>query len=239
MTSPNLTATSSAPATRPSSPRFYRGMAVAFLFTVVVGFSNSTRSRIASGAPPLTPFVIAHAALFASWFVIFLVQATLVATGRVAWHRRLGWAAAVVAALITVDGPYVAVAAARRGALGNDGLSFMLVMIGDVVGLAVCVALAVYYRRRSETHKRLMLLGTTSMLPPALSRWPWIASHQVGIAVVLVAYLAAAPVYDLLNGRRVHRASLWGGLALFASAPIRFALAHSAAWHRVATWLIR
>jgi hypothetical protein len=50
--------------------------------------------------------------------------------------------AAVVAALITVDGPYTAIAAARRRALGPDGLAFMLVMVGDVVGLAVLVAAA-------------------------------------------------------------------------------------------------
>jgi hypothetical protein len=64
------------------------------------------------GAPPLTLPVVAHAALFASWFVIFLVQAMLVATGRVALHRR------------------------------SDGLALMLLMIGDVVGLAVFVDLA-------------------------------------------------------------------------------------------------
>jgi hypothetical protein len=72
--------------------------------------------------------------------------------------------------------PYMAISAARRGALGNDGLAFMLVMIVDVLGSAGFVAAAIRYRRYSETHKRLMLLGTTSMLPPAIFRWPLIAS---------------------------------------------------------------
>jgi hypothetical protein len=44
----------------------------------------------------------------------------------------------------------------------------MLVMISDVVGLAVFVATAINYRQRGETHKRLRLLGATSMLPPAI-----------------------------------------------------------------------
>jgi hypothetical protein len=214
-------------------------MAVAFLVTVIVGFSNSTRSSLAIGAPPPGPLVLAHALLFASWFVIFLVQTMLVATGRVELHRRVGYAAAIVAALITIDGPYMAVQAARRAALGSDGLAFMLVMIVDVVGFAVFVATAIYYRRRSETHRRLMLLGTTSMLPPAIFRWPLIAGNQAAVGPILLAFLAAAPLHDLLTRRRIHPASLWGGLALFASGPIRIVISRSAVWHQLASWLIR
>ena len=239
MTSLDLTATAFVPATRVSTHRFYRGMAVAFLVTVIVGFSNSTHARIATGGPPLTPLVAVHAVVFASWFVIFFVQSMLASKGRIKLHRRLGYAAALVAAFMAVDGPYIAVQAARRGALGSDGLAFMLVMIVDVLGFAVFVSAAIYYRRRPETHKRLMLLGTTSMLPPALIRWPWIVGHQAAIVIVLFAYLAATPFHDLVSGRRVHPVSLWGGLALFLSGPIRIAVSQSAAWHHIANWLIR
>lgn len=238
MTSSYHTAAREPVATHTSTSWFYRGMAVAFLVTVIVGFSASSQRRIASGAPGLEPLVVLHATLFASWFVIFLMQTTFVATGRVATHRRLGVAAAVVAALLTVDGPLMAIAAARRGHLGPDGLAFMLVMMVDVLGFAVCVAAAIWWRRNPETHKRCMLLGTTSMLPPAISRWPLLAGHLVGVPIVLLAFLAAAPLRDLLTRRRVHPVSLWGGLALFASGPLRLVIAHSAAWHQVALWLI-
>jgi hypothetical protein len=57
--------------------------------------------------------------------------------------------------------------------------------------------------------------------------------------VIVVGYLAAAPVHDLLARRRVHPASLRGGLAPLASVPIRIAISHSAAWRQFALWLIR
>jgi hypothetical protein len=39
---------------------------------------------------PLTPLVTAHAVLSAAWLVLFLGQATSMATRRVALHRRVG-----------------------------------------------------------------------------------------------------------------------------------------------------
>ena len=213
-------------------------MAIVFLLTLVLGFGNSVPARTANG--PLPPFVVLHGLLFASWFVIYLAQAALIATGRVTLHRALGLAATVVAAGITVDGPILAVTAVRRGDLGPDGLAFMLVMIVDVLAFATFVAAALVYRHRAEAHKRLMLLGTMSMLPPAISRWPVVASHLASLVpIVLLGFLAAAPLRDRLSRRSIHPVSLWGGLALFLSVPVRFAIAHTTAWHRIAVWLVR
>ena len=213
-------------------------MALAFLLTVILGFGRSVPARIADGGS-IEPVVVLHGVLFASWFVIYFAQAALIAAGRVALHRALGIAAAVMAACITVDGPIMAVAAARRGHLGPDGLGFMLVMIMDVVGFAVFVGAALVYRHHAEAHKRLMLLGTMSVLAPAISRWPLIAGHMALVPIVLLGFLAAAPVRDLLSRQRIHPVSLWGGLALLLSGPARFAMAHTAAWHRIAVWLVR
>ena len=212
-------------------------MALAFLLSLALGFGKSVPARIAQTGP-LEPVVVLHGILFASWFVIFFVQATLIAAGRVALHRALGIAAAALAAVIVVDGPLMAVAAARRGHLGPDGLAFMLVMIVDVVGFAVFVGAALAFRHRAEAHKRLMLLGTTSLLAPAIFRWPFVAGHQALIPVVLLGFLAAAPVRDLLSRQRINPVSLWGGLLLFLSGPARFAIAHTDAWHRIAVWLV-
>jgi hypothetical protein len=212
-------------------------MAIAFLLTVIVGFARSEIDRTAAGGA-LEPRVIVHAVLFLSWFLIFFVQTTLAATSRLAWHRKIGYAAAVVAACITVNGPMIAVAAARRDVLPEGGLAFLLVIIGDVVGFSVFVAAALYHRRRAETHKRLMLLGTISMLPPAVWRWPLVDGNTAMVTIILLAFLAAAPVHDLLSRRRVHPVSLWGGLALFLSAPVRIAISQTEAWHRFASWLV-
>jgi hypothetical protein len=234
----HLTAAVETRATRVWSRPFYTRMALLFLVTVLVGFSNSYRVRAVAAAPPLDPAVRVHAGLFVSWFVIFLAQAVLVRSRRMVLHQTIGSAAAVVAALIVLNGPALAVSAARRGTLPGDGLALMLMMIGDVLGFGAFVAAALYCRRNGDVHKRLMLLGTTSLLPPAIVRWPLVTGNQAAVGIVMVAFLAAAPFRDRLNGRRAHPVSFWGGLALLASVPLRMAVAQSAAWHRFATWLI-
>jgi hypothetical protein len=56
---------------------------------------------------------------------------------------------------------------------------------------------------------------------------------------VLLLFLAAAPIADLLARRRLNRVSLRGGAAVLVSLPLRFALAQTTLWHMFASWLIR
>lgn len=224
-----------------ASPRSARWfcvtIAVAVLITVFVGFAPSFYLRPAT-KPALTLRVIAHGALFSSWVVLFLVQTGLAATRRVRRHRQVGIASACVAAVMVTTGPFMAIALARRGAPSSDPLGFMFVILVDLFLFGVFVGAGIGYRRRSDVHKRLMLLATISVLPPAISRWPIAVLHPPVIAAVLVLFLAFAVVHDVWTARRVHPVTLWGGILLVASIPLRFAIAQSATWHRVASWLI-
>ena len=76
---------------------FYIGMAIAMLFTALVGFSRtyflgliSGHARTITGRVP-NATVHLHALLFMSWLVLFIVQTSLVATHRVKVHRKLGY----------------------------------------------------------------------------------------------------------------------------------------------------
>jgi len=214
---------------------FYIGMAVAALVTVFVGFHRSFYLR-PSTLPPLAPLVVAHGIISSSWVVLFLTQTTLVAAHRIHVHRRLGLAAIGLAALIIGSAPLIAIAAARHG---RENLPGLLIILMDVPFFAVFVAAALYYRCRSETHKRFMLLAMASLLPPAVIRWPIAVGRPAVFVGILLLFVAAAPVYDLLSRRRLHPVSLWGGLAFLASIPMRLALSQTETWHRVASWLIR
>jgi len=241
MTSPHLTASADLAATRSPSRVFHRGMAVVLVVAIAVGFSTSARSRAAAGMPPLEWPVLLHAGMFFSWFLIFLAQTMLAATGRIALHRALGYAAVIVAAVMVVDGPWVAISAVRKGHLGPHpaDLEFMLVMIGDVLVFGFFVALAVVYRRRRDLHRTFMLLGSLSMLPPAIARWPGVHLDPARVAVLMLPLVAAVPIHDLIVRRRLHPASLWGAVGLLASVPLRVAVAHTTTWHQFAGWLTR
>jgi Flp pilus assembly protein protease CpaA len=55
----------------------------------------------------------------------------------------------------------------------------------------------------------------------------------------MLLVLAAAPICDLLARRWPNRVSLWGGVAVLVSLPLRFAVAQTAVWHTIAIWIIR
>lgn len=72
---------------------------------------------------------------------------------------------------------------AKRGLPAGDPLVFLLVILTDLFLFAVFVAAGICYRARGETHKCFMVVGTVSMLPPAISRWPIAASHPAPVVM--------------------------------------------------------
>lgn len=50
-------------------------------------------------------------------------------------------------------------------------------------------------------------------------------------------FVVAIVVYDLVTTRRIHGATLWGGLALVLSQPLRLLIGGSSPWLAFAGWL--
>jgi hypothetical protein len=213
-------------------------MAVAALVTLFFSFAPSFYLRPAT-KPALSLRVVAHGTLFSSWFILFLVQTGLAATGRIRLHRWIGFAAASAALLMVVTGPFLAIGLARRGLPPGDPLAFMLIVLVDLLVFGIFVGAGIYYRKERDVHKRLMLLATISILPPGISRWPIAVRHVAVIPAVLILFLALAAANDLWTRRRIHSTTLWGGLGLVASIPLRFAIASTGTWHHIASWLTR
>ena len=199
---------------------FYGGMAIAMALVVFSGFAPTYYMRFLSGGPratvsggPFTSLVHLHGALFTAWVLLFVAQTALVASHRVALHRRLGVAGAILAAAMILVGTSTAVAAAKRGGAppGVDPLAFLAIPIFDMVLFTSFVTAALFLRRNKETHKRLMLLAYISIIVAAVARLPGVlplgplAFFGLGYLLVVVAV-----GYDLMSRRRVHKAYLWG-----------------------------
>jgi hypothetical protein len=108
------------------------------------------------------------------------------------------------------------------------------------VVFAVLVGSGLYNRRRSETHKRLMLLATIALLTPAIARMRFIGEGGPPVAIIgTCLFVVACLVYDRAAHGRVHPAFLWGGLFVMLSLPFRFAIGGTGAWLSVAEWLTR
>ena len=225
---------------------FFTGMATAVMLAVGVGFAPTyyLKSVFATPALPLSMHI--HGALFTAWVLVFVAQASLIAANRTDLHRRLGVIAAVLAMTMVVSGATLAIESARmsrpaRGVLARASPLFVMVIpLASVVVFTILVGLGLYYRRRVAAHKRLMLLATLALLPPALGRIEILnAVGPQAFFGVTVLFIVAVIAYDYWTRRRVNPVSLWGGLFLALSFPGRIALGHTDAWMTFARWLVR
>jgi hypothetical protein len=175
------------------------------------------------------------------WVTFFIVQVRLVAMRRTDLHRRLGVIGGILAGAVIVVGVATAIDAARRGASpGPPPLVFMVVPLSEMLTFAILVGSAFYFRRKSEIHKRLMLLTFGSLLPAAIARIP-LEFIRTGGALAFFGladlFVLAFIIFDTLKHRKLHPAFGWGFLLLVASQPLRIMLAGTDAWLRFATWL--
>lgn len=228
---------------------FYSGISIALAATVFTGFASTYYLPIFAGGPRLTvtggPFtfiVHLHAALFTAWVLLFVVQTTLVAQRRVALHRRLGAAGAVLAAGMVLAGTGVALATAQRGGAppGLDPRAFLIIPLGDMALFVTFVTAALLRRRDSQAHKRLMLMAYISIVAAATARLPGVLPLGplvfFGLAFVFVVVGA---LYDRTTRGRVHPVYLWGGALFAISVPLRLALSGTGAWMGFADLLIQ
>ena len=222
---------------------FYTGMAVAILVTVFVGFSRTFFLRpYFHSQPPLTQLLILHGILFSSWIALFIAQTTLVASRRIRTHMQLGIAGGVLATLMIIVGTLTALVRAKGPSPipGVNPLAFLTIPLGDMLVFGVLVGAAFYFRRRADTHKRLMLLASIAILPAAIARFP-IGFIQTGgpLAFFGLADLFIVPclVFDLITRGRPHRATVLGGALIVISHPLRLLIGGTNAWLVFATWI--
>jgi hypothetical protein len=219
---------------------FHTGMAVAFLLTAFAGFAQTYFLKGFYHTPPLTLLVHMHGLVFTAWLIMLLVQTALVASHRVDLHRRLGVIGALLAAIMIPIGVMTALASARRGMAppGLDPLMFLIIPLGSVAMFAGFVGAALWKRRDREIHRRLMLLGTISIMAPAIARMPFVALRPAFASYLALLFVLAAIIYDWRSRGRVHSIYIWGGLIILLSSPMRFGIGHTSVWKSFARLLV-
>lgn len=223
--------------------RFYTGMAIAILVVVFVGFAQTFFLRPFfpdTPAPPERIFVL-HGLLFSAWIALLIVQATLVRAGRTALHRRIGPWGGVLAAAMVVIGTWSALIAAARpqGFIGIPvpPLQFLAVPLADIVSFALLVAIGIARRRDPQSHKRLIMLATITLLAAAIARWPVLSAFGPPAYFGCTdLFIVALGVWDFRSRGKLHPVTLWGGLLVIASQPLRLAIMGTDAWLAFAKW---
>lgn len=223
--------------------RFFTGMSLVLLATVVVGFSRSffLRPLFPEWPSPAENIFYLHGALFTAWILLFVLQASLVASGRTALHRRVGPFGAVLALCMVLVGTAGALVAAGRTAgfvgIPIPPLQFLVVPLFDMILFAVFVAFGIAKRRDMQSHKRWMLLATLNLVTAAIARWPGVSPlGPLAFFGLTDLFVIALAVWDFRTRGRFHPVTLWGGLLLIVSQPLRLAISSTAAWLAFAHW---
>jgi hypothetical protein len=229
---------------RVNDRRLYILAAILTPLIVLAGFARTYYLKPLFGTPDLPGRIVhLHGIVMTAWVMLFVVQISLVATRRTKIHQRLGIFGGVLAALVVVVGILTALFAAARGASpGPPALSFLIIPVGDMVIFAVLIGLALYFRRKLDVHKRLMLLAAINLLTPAIARIPLDFITNGGPLAffgLTDLCLLACVAFDTIKHRRLHPVFLWGTIFLIAMQPLRLLLAGTNAWMNLAAALVR
>jgi len=222
--------------------KLYLLAAILIPIIVVIGFARTYYLKGFFTTPPIpSRLVHLHGLIMTSWVLLFVTQVTLVATKRTRVHMRLGILGAILAVLVFVVGILTAVFAAARGASpGPPALQFLIVPLVDMFVFATLIGTALYFRRKLDIHKRLMLLAAINFLTPAIARIP-LKFIETGGPFAFFGLtdlcLLACVAFDTIKHRRLHPVFLWGTLLIIMSQPLRLIFSGTELWFRIATAL--
>jgi hypothetical protein len=215
---------------------FFPAMGLLILGIVVVGFAESYFFAGMLRAELPNTLVHIHGALFVSWIFFLNIQASLVAVGRVKWHKTLGIFGVILPPLMIIFGVLTLFDSIRRNA---TGIPAELILVGDGAELALFVALTSWgllVRHHAAAHKRLMIIGTIAMLGPAIDRWP-IPHTPVGAICFQVALPLLIVAYDLWSRRRVHYSTAIAYGMMIAGLAMAFPVSGLDFWQPIITWI--
>lgn len=253
-------ATVTAPVARPTEDRFYVVMAALCAVIAFAAFAPTYWLQVPAGTFTGSPLLHLHGLLFSIWTLFFLSQASFIALGRRMNHRGWGLAGIALATAMLFTGIMVAVVGMQHrieAGLGAAGRSFAIVPLSAVLMFAGFVAAALVSRRRSDWHKRFMLVATATLLNAAFARFFFIAATgggpglrpglgpprpvefalTPGLLGDLVIVLAM--LFDWRTRGRPHPAFVWGLGIVLAVQILRGPISRTESWHSFADFLAR
>ncbi len=190
---------------------FYLCMSLVMAALVIVGFSRTVNANLFHANPPRPLLLWIHGAAFSTWVVFFIAQSALVRVRKVSVHRLLGWFGAALAAVMVVLGCTIAVVMARFDTVvlhQKDADAFLSIPFDDMIVFGSCIALAIYWRKKPEFHRRLVFIATCQLMDAAIGRFDFMFNHNL-FYIALDCLIALGMVRDWVVDKRVHKVYLY------------------------------
>jgi hypothetical protein len=227
---------------------FYFLMSLFIAVVVVYGFSQTVGKKLIHAAPPRPLVLYVHGAVFFGWVVFFGLQSALVRTRRIQWHRLVGWFGAGLGVAMFFIGVATAITMARFNRISLHSKypeANLLVSFFDISAFTIPFALAIYWRRKPEFHRRLQFLACCALTAAAFGRFlPTLLSPATNHSVTARAFHGWVTLYagvdvlvfiavarDQIVTRRIHPVYLYGLPAFIGCQTlVLYTVVHHSAW---------
>ena len=211
---------------------FYLFMSLLITVVVVYGFSYTINQNLLHPRVQPPQIVYVHSFVFSAWVFFFILQSALVRSHNVHLHRTLGWVGVGLATSILVLGYTTSTAVLRlaiQRQLPFPTVSFLFVEIMELICFAAPFALAIYWRKRPDFHRRLMLIATCALTEAAFGRIPSLPTLFAPAGVDALILLGV--VRDIIVERRIHQVFLYTlPTMIFLQIIAEYTSAHQSSW---------
>lgn len=226
--------------------RFYLGMAIAILATILAGFGPSFyfRGLLPPYHPylPMTPLVLLHGLVFSSWALLFMAQVSLMSADRASVHMKLGIGGFVLLPVMIVIGALAALHGVARhsGDPSIAPLSWLAVPLLDIPVFTGLILAGLLNRDKPQVHKRFMLGSLVGLLPPSIGRLPWPAEIPFPVIIIggQLAFLVPLAIWDIRSRGRIHWVTITVAAVLAGSWLFRLAVWNTPEWLAFARWAV-
>lgn len=224
---------------------FFAVFATFLVAAVLVGFGPTFYLKPFFASPPISRTIVwVHGFVMAAWVLLFIAQVYFVSSKKIKLHQKLGIAGVGLAVLVFVVGLLTSIAAAKYGSPSTpanvDRLEFMIIPFGDMLVFALLFGAAIYYRKKTANHKRLMLLLAITLIPAALARFPGGLTDSFGPlwfyglpTLVILALIGL----DTWKTGKLNKIFLIAGTFVIAAFWARLPLGSTQAWLGFASWI--
>lgn len=161
---------------------FYFSMSLVLTALVLWGFSHTVDAALFHANPPRPLLLWIHGAAFSIWMIFLIAQSALVRTRNVSVHRLLGWFGAALASVMVVLGLVIAIIMGRFDTVvlhQKDAPAFLAIPFADMLTFGPCIALAIYWRKKPEYHRRLIFIATCALMDAAFGRFDFLFNHNL------------------------------------------------------------
>jgi len=199
---------------------FYFFMSLLIAVIVVYGFSHTVDKALFHPDPPRPLLLYVHGAVFSTWVIFFIFQSALIRTHNVRIHRMTGWfgvALGVVIPILGVSIAFTMIPFDVHVLHATHAAPFILVPLFDMVEFTIPFALAIYWRKKPEFHRRLILMASCALTAAAFFRFPAQFHADTFFYAGVDLLILLGVVRDLIVDRRVHPVYRYG-LPAFALA---------------------